>query len=88
MVVMRNAQVREAIKNNGAKKSVSTKYCQNHYVDGIEYKGKIVCAFCRSIPGEIIHYHTEYIDGIQKTVFYKKCPCCGDVVKIVKDYEY
>jgi hypothetical protein len=82
---MKNAHVREAIKNSASKKTVSTKYCQNHCVEGIEYNGKIVCAFCRSIPGEIIHYQIEQIEGTQKTVFYKKCPLCGDIVKVIKE---
>lgn len=83
---MKNAQVRAAIKEKCNQRVFSTKYCQNHCVDGIEYNGKTVCGFCRSVPDKIIHYQTEFVHQDQKTVFYKICPTCGDVVRIIKDF--
>jgi hypothetical protein len=65
---MRNAQVRETIKKNSAKSSFTTRYCVKHFVDSIEFNGKMVCGFCRSVPDKILHYDTEDCGDSQKTI--------------------
>ncbi|HEX3029502.1 MAG TPA: hypothetical protein VHT34_09405 [Clostridia bacterium] len=83
---MKRAQIENAIKNKN-KVNLSTHYCHTHYVDAIVINDKLVCGFCRSVPEKIIKYETEQLDGTNKVVFYKLCPTCGDVVRIVKDYK-